>query len=207
MPRPGRPARVHRLPQRLDYKLIPPPLDLNLPLLAEKAEFPAIIVTPSSPKTPRDYSIAFLCPPAKPTFRERVSSYFIPSALSEETAIVHDGEIRLSSISSSNRDSFNPKRRMNLKARTMLILLFLFFILVTHVITHRLATRLPHLDFNGPNHDSDMTSTTFFDMDSHASEDSGLSATLSGLWPSFQAFWGVVTNDVKREFIITEELS
>ncbi|KAF5357681.1 hypothetical protein D9758_007427 [Tetrapyrgos nigripes] len=41
--------RLHRLPQRLDYTLIPAPLDLSLPLVAEKSPLPAIIVTPSSP--------------------------------------------------------------------------------------------------------------------------------------------------------------
>lgn len=241
-------ARVHRLPQRLDYKLIPPPLgelpqaylshvltslviesDLSLPLVTEKAALPAIIVTPSSPKTPRDFSIAFLCPPVKPTFRERVSSYFDPSASPRHSTFAHDGDISLGSSNSIMTNAYDPdlsltprsnsrpkpsKVNVNLKARTTIVLVFLFFILVSHVITHRLATRLPHLDFNGPatpDHDElDMTTTTTLwdmeDADVRPSAGSGLSETLSSIWPSFQAFWGVVSNEGKREFVITEEI-
>jgi len=58
-------TRRHRLPQRLDYTLIPPPLDLSSPLVDEKSPLPAIIVTPSSPSGDRDFAIAFLAPPPK----------------------------------------------------------------------------------------------------------------------------------------------
>ncbi|PPQ83649.1 hypothetical protein CVT25_006255 [Psilocybe cyanescens] len=64
--------RVHRLPQRTDFKLIPAPLDLSLPL-AEKSSLPAIIVTPSSPTNTRDFSIAFLAADPKPSVRQRLS--------------------------------------------------------------------------------------------------------------------------------------
>ncbi|KAM6495393.1 hypothetical protein JOM56_008099 [Amanita muscaria] len=67
-----RPApRLHRLPQRLDYTLIPAPLDLSLEHMSEKSPLPAIIVTPSSPSGSH-FSIAFLAPPPKPTLSERV---------------------------------------------------------------------------------------------------------------------------------------
>jgi len=69
MPRQGR--RVYRLPQRLDYPLIPAPLNLSFPLANEKSPLPAIIVTPSSP-TDSHFFIAFS---PKPTFRERISTY------------------------------------------------------------------------------------------------------------------------------------
>ncbi|KAF8351006.1 hypothetical protein F5887DRAFT_1068755 [Amanita rubescens] len=72
MHRPG--PRLHRLPQRLDYTLIPAPLDLSLTSMSEKSPLPAIIVTPSSPSSSHDYSIAFLAPPPKPTFPQRVIS-------------------------------------------------------------------------------------------------------------------------------------
>jgi len=72
MSRPG--PRVHRLPHRTDYKLIPAPLDLSLPSLTEKSSLPAIIVTPSSPTSTRDFSIAFLASPPKPSLRQRFSS-------------------------------------------------------------------------------------------------------------------------------------
>jgi len=65
--------RLHRLPQRLDYHLIPAPLDLSLPRATEKSPLPAIIVTPSSPSLGApEYYIAFLTPP-KPSLRERIT--------------------------------------------------------------------------------------------------------------------------------------
>ncbi|KAF8645802.1 hypothetical protein AX16_007566 [Volvariella volvacea WC 439] len=66
--------RLHRLPQRLDYTLIPAPLDLSLTKMAEKSPLPAIIVTPSSPPPTHNFQIAFLPPPPTPTLKERVSS-------------------------------------------------------------------------------------------------------------------------------------
>ncbi|KAF9474939.1 hypothetical protein BDN70DRAFT_287683 [Pholiota conissans] len=71
----SRPARQYRLPKRTDYMLIPAPLDLSLPLATEKSPLPAIIVTPSSPSSSRDFSIAFLADPPKPTLRQRITSY------------------------------------------------------------------------------------------------------------------------------------
>ncbi|TFK96346.1 hypothetical protein BDV98DRAFT_586439 [Pterulicium gracile] len=85
---PGR--RTHRLPQRLDFTLIPAPLDLlltgeptdlSVSGVAEKAEkspFPAIIITPSSPAYDNDYSIAFLheTPQQQPTLFNRLRSSF-----------------------------------------------------------------------------------------------------------------------------------
>ncbi|KAJ2924187.1 hypothetical protein H1R20_g12905, partial [Candolleomyces eurysporus] len=59
--RPG--PRLHRLPRRLDYMLIPAPLDLSLDSMTEKSPLPAIIVTPSSPTHSKDFAIAFLAPP------------------------------------------------------------------------------------------------------------------------------------------------
>ncbi|KAG2014125.1 hypothetical protein CC2G_010968 [Coprinopsis cinerea AmutBmut pab1-1] len=72
--------RVHRLPKHLnlDYILIPAPHDLSIESATEKSPLPAIIVTPSSPSSTKDFSIAFLAPPKKPTLRERVSEYFFP---------------------------------------------------------------------------------------------------------------------------------
>jgi len=88
MSRQGR--RIHRLPQRLDYTLIPAPLDLSLPLAAEKSHLPAIIVTPSTPTgCPHQFYIAFS---PKPTLRERVSNYIAlfqsPFQLKARTAII-----------------------------------------------------------------------------------------------------------------------
>ncbi|KAJ8517356.1 hypothetical protein ONZ45_g5465 [Pleurotus djamor] len=112
--------RLHRLPQRLDYTLIPAPLDLSLPLVAEKSALPAIIVTPSSPTTPHDYSIAFLAPPEKPSLRERIMTM---------TASPLKGHVVM-------------------KARTLLMIFFIIFILVCHLVSHSLAARRPHLEFS-----------------------------------------------------------
>ncbi|KDQ28785.1 hypothetical protein PLEOSDRAFT_1111940 [Pleurotus ostreatus PC15] len=116
-PRAG--PRIHRLPQRLDYTLIPAPLDLSLPLVAEKSALPAIIVTPSSPTTPHDYSIAFLAPPEKPSLKQRITTFAAPL-----------------------------KGPFILKARTMLLIVIVIFVLVCHVVTHSLAFRRPHLEFS-----------------------------------------------------------
>ncbi|EJF62870.1 hypothetical protein DICSQDRAFT_57049 [Dichomitus squalens LYAD-421 SS1] len=70
--------RLNRLPQRLDYTLIPAPLDLSKPLVDEKSELPAIIVTPSSPVFESKFFIAFIAPPPSPTFSQRLSS-LVPS--------------------------------------------------------------------------------------------------------------------------------
>jgi len=80
--------RLHRLPQRLDYTLIPAPLDLSLPLVTEKSHLPAIIVTPSSPCSPRDFSIAFLAPAEKPSIKQRISNYTAPKLRARSTIII-----------------------------------------------------------------------------------------------------------------------
>jgi len=108
--------RIHRLPQRLDYNLIPAPLDLSLPLATEKSPLPAIIVTPSSPALDApEYYIAFLTPPPKRTLRDRVAEY----------------------------SPFQPQ--LPLKARTAIIISLAFFILFCHLLVH-LVARHPHFE-------------------------------------------------------------
>ncbi|KAG7445984.1 uncharacterized protein BT62DRAFT_1006161 [Guyanagaster necrorhizus] len=134
--------RAHRLPlnQRLDYTLIPAPLDLSLPSLTEKSPLPAIIVTPSSPVSTHDFSIAFLAPESKPSILKRLS----------------------------------------LKARTVIIILFILFILVCHLVTHRLAAGRPYLDFH--------------------------EAQTSTSWYHVPSFWGPDIPEDKRNFIISETM-
>jgi len=74
MARPA-PRRLHRLPQWTDYILIPAPLDLSLTEVAGKSPVPAVIVTPCSPSSSHDFSLAFLPKPTEPTLSERVQSY------------------------------------------------------------------------------------------------------------------------------------
>ncbi|KDR74380.1 hypothetical protein GALMADRAFT_250293 [Galerina marginata CBS 339.88] len=109
--------RVHRLPHRTDFKLIPAPLDLSLPLVTEKSPLPAIIVTPCSPSSTHDFSIAFLAAPEKPSLRQRLS-------ISSAKAIA------------------SPSFRL----RTIIFLLLVLFILVCHLVTHTLAARQSHLE-------------------------------------------------------------
>jgi len=149
--------RLHRFPHRIDYTLIPAPLDLSLPLKTENS-IPAVIVTPSSPSSARDFYIAFLAPPPKPSVRERLSSYApLVSA---------------------------PFQR---KARTMIILSLIFFVLICHVVTHRLAARRPHLEFSVQTGDARLVDSTSF-----------------GNW-FIRSIWGEGdAPDVKREFIVDD---
>jgi len=145
--------RIHRLPKRMDYTLIPAPLDLSLPLAVEKSLLPAIIVTPSSPsltsasETDSPFFIAFLAPPPKPTMQERLLSYLAP---------------------------------FQLKLRTILILMLLTFIMMCHLLAHRLATSRPRLEFE----------TLHADSGSHASR-GGLTSALASWLDAFWASFGV----------------
>ncbi|KAI0047279.1 hypothetical protein FA95DRAFT_1559240 [Auriscalpium vulgare] len=155
--------RRHRLPQhRNDFVLVPPPLDLTLPLTSEKSPLPAIIVTPSSPSCSTDFSIAFIADPLadKPSIRERLSSLAGP---------------------------------LQLKARTTFILLLLFFMMACHLLTHRLATRNPHLQFQA---------IQDVGVDSHEVQTSS-----DGGWFGWQAFWDIAKPDDKREFVVSEPIT
>ncbi|KAI6046485.1 hypothetical protein EDC04DRAFT_3102965 [Pisolithus marmoratus] len=100
---PSRALRTHRLPQRLDYNLVPAPIDISLTQVTEKSPLPAIIVTPSSPSvdTPQFY-IAFLDSP-KPSLRERI--------------------VRCSTLQS----------KLPTKAKMAIVLILLLFVLVCHL--------------------------------------------------------------------------
>ncbi|KAH7869040.1 uncharacterized protein C8R40DRAFT_1074379 [Lentinula edodes] len=110
--------------------------DLSLPLASEKSPLPAIIVTPSSPSSAHDYSIAFLAPPKEPGFFERLG------------ARLHWTKAAAAAESNPNA-SFGVGLRAQ-TARTLLILFLILFVMLTHVVTHRMAqtSRRPHLDFS-----------------------------------------------------------
>jgi len=144
--------RIHRLPQRLDYTLIPAPLDLSLPLATEKSPLPAIIVTPSSPSHTQDFSIAFLAPPTKPSIWTRISTHLTS---------------------------------LQFPARTTIFLLLLLFVLLCHLITHRLAAHRPHFDFGSTESGSH---SQFYFMDLF----------------DLSAIWDASTSEEKRSFIISE---
>jgi len=130
-----RSSRLHRLPQRLDYTLIPAPLDLTFD---EKSPLPAIIVTPSSPRNSTDFSIAFLAPEPKPSLRERVISH-LPrlSAFSSEQPI---------SLATTPSKSSFPSLSAPSKARSVIIIFILLFVMACHMIAHRFAIT-PRMNF------------------------------------------------------------
>lgn len=183
-------GRVHRLPQRLDYTLIPAPLDLTLPLVDEKSPLPAIIVTPSSPRSNTDFSIAFLAPQPKPTVRQRISSFF-PSSLPSSPIALPITPTKPSSLALS----------AHFKARTIVMMLLMFVVLCMHLITHRVAVHRPHMEFE-PGLGMGGHSTSEFAAEMNDNPEPG--PRFLGSWLEF---WEV--NDVEqesRDFVVTEPL-
>lgn len=91
-------------------------VDLSLSQATEKSSLPAIIVTPSSPSSSRDFSIAFLADPPKPSLLERVATW------------KHYG---------------GP---LPLRIRSILIILFILFGLIFHLAADRFAAQRPYLE-------------------------------------------------------------
>ncbi|EIN10212.1 hypothetical protein PUNSTDRAFT_50898 [Punctularia strigosozonata HHB-11173 SS5] len=149
--------RAHRLPQRLDYALIPAPLDLSLPEASEKHPLPAIIVTPSSPTHEHDFGIAFLAPEKQPSLRERVVTFAkTHSPTLENFQLPSPPTSPLTYLSlRPNRPRFalGPSSK-TFGLRTLFLPLLTLFVLAAHLLTHRLAARAshPHLDFHATLH-------------------------------------------------------
>ncbi|KAL1665654.1 hypothetical protein GGG16DRAFT_96220 [Schizophyllum commune] len=139
MPRPA--PRLNRFPQRLDYTLIPAPLDLSLPDVTEKSPLPAIIVTPSSPSHHApDYFIAFLAPPPPPTMRERFAAKWKSFRCEGET-----GPVALPPTPSSPTTAQKlPTSSRSL--RTALLAAILALVLLCHVVSHGILQRR-HMEF------------------------------------------------------------
>ena len=115
---------------------------------------PAIIVTPSSPSSTHDFSIAFLAPDEseKPSIRQRFTAFAkLPAPFP-------------------------------LRARFAFFLVLLVFIILCHVVTHRLAERRPYLEFSVQDGDTPAIGTIESLLD------------LTGLWSA--------KGDEKREFVI-----
>ncbi|KAI9001309.1 hypothetical protein BD414DRAFT_405671 [Trametes punicea] len=177
--------RLHRLPQRLDYTLIPAPLDLSLPLVDEKAELPAIIVTPSSPVFENEFFIAFLAPPPSPTFSQRLAN------LASSFSALHS------------------------HVRTVFLLFLLLFIMASHLVIHRLATDHPHLEFDvTPDHSIGLAALSHHadvDMfgarvDAHDVVPDTSTRSTAG-WFDLHALWAPVpaTNTrSSKEFVVVE---
>lgn len=177
--------RLNRLPQRLDYTLIPAPLgellwlntkyvffimlsfvdcvatdlDLTLPLVDEKAPLPAIIVTPSSPSGETDFSIAFIAPPPKPTLQERLSS-ILPNLSALRSILPSQVRLPTSPLKTSFQEHTSSTWSVKARTRSTLLLILLLFIMGCHLVMHRLATGRPHLEFGGvPDEDTLMIGT------------------------------------------------
>ena len=100
-------------------------IDLSLSEATEKSSLPAIIVTPSSPSSSHDFSIAFLADPPKPSLQERIASW----------------------------KHYYGSPPIPLRIRSILIVLFIIFGLVCHLVADRLALRRPYLEFNAQSGD------------------------------------------------------
>jgi len=201
------PPRLNRLPQRLDYTLIPAPLDLSRPLIDEKSPLPAIIVTPSSPSHDGDFSIAFLMPPAKPSiFRRVVRS--IPS-WRPQSYLPSQIQLPQSAVKTEFGPSASAPSPCKTRARATIILLLLLFIMSCHVVMHSLLNGRPHLEFGilpdeigplGTPGNSDLFGN-IADV-RHASE---LSTPPVGGWFNFNALWApIAPTDAKRtpDFVV-----
>jgi len=202
MRRSGAP-RLHRLPQRLDYTLIPAPLDLTQPLVDEKAPLPAIIVTPSSPSHDGDFSIAFLMPPPKPTVLQRFMK-LLPS-LPRLPA-----QIQLP-VTPAKPD-FEHTSLCKTRARATILLLLLLFIMACHVVMHELVTGRPHMEF-GMHPDNEAINFSSLDhadmlgapVDIHVAKDT--TPPIVGGWFDLNALWAPVpATDSKRtpDFVVWE---
>jgi hypothetical protein len=138
--------RLHRFPQRLDYALIPAPLDLSLPLVDEKAPLPAIIVTPSSPSHDTDFSIAFLAPSPIPTFWERLSTR-LPKLPSLSARLPSQIQLPSSPFKSDFQQASSTFWSLKTRVHTTFIFTILLVIMACHLIMHSVVSGHPHLEF------------------------------------------------------------
>ncbi|OJT13354.1 hypothetical protein TRAPUB_10120 [Trametes pubescens] len=128
-------------------------IDLSLPLVDEKADLPAIIVTPSSPGFESEFFIAFIAPPPSPTFSQRLTT-LVPSLPSLHSYLPSQIQLPTTPFKTSFEERSSSARSF---VRTAILLLVLLFIMGSHLVMHRLATNHPHLDFDiTPDHDIDL---------------------------------------------------
>jgi hypothetical protein len=100
--------------------------------VTDEKGLPMIIVTPSSPTHEREFFLAWVPPPPPP-----------PSALQRLFARLRRG--RAPALPPTPTTAGPPKAGVTLRWRTVLLLALLFFILVSHVLTHGLDARRPRL--------------------------------------------------------------
>ncbi|KAF6762409.1 hypothetical protein DFP72DRAFT_1060656 [Ephemerocybe angulata] len=155
--RPG--PGIHRLPRRLDYALVPAPLDLSLDTMTEKSPLPAIIVTPSSPTHSKDFAIAFLAPPPRPSLPARLCTAVAARASSTGLAVASSpiwlstfgmlrgrragyAPIALPISAPATRTEFeegSEGKRGRRSARVVMVVSVLFVLVFCHMLAHFFA--------------------------------------------------------------------
>ncbi|EPT02815.1 hypothetical protein FOMPIDRAFT_1022707 [Fomitopsis schrenkii] len=201
MRRSGAAPRLHRLPQRLDYTLIPAPLDLAKPLVDEKSPLPAIIVTPSSPSHDGDFAIAFLMPPPKPTLWQRMADT-LPTVPRLPSQI---------QLPPSPKPEYERVGSCKTRARATILLLLLLFIMVCHVVMHEIAKDRPRMEFSVNMVHSELDvpgSHDHPDLPSVSADTSPKDTSPAfGGWFDLDALWPPTVGDSKRtpDFIVIEE--
>lgn len=144
--RPG--PRLHRLPRRLDYMLIPAPLDLSLDSMTEKSPLPAIIVTPSSPTHSKDFAIAFLAPPKKPSVAERACKYVsgvsdsVAASVTQMKSLFWPSSpiaLPLSAPATTTEFQFGSYSNAKRNSRILVVVLSIFFLVFLHMLAHFFA--------------------------------------------------------------------
>ncbi|THH33634.1 hypothetical protein EUX98_g497 [Antrodiella citrinella] len=203
--------RLNRLPQRLDYTLIPAPLDLSLPLVDEKSPLPAIIVTPSSPSHEREFCIAFIAAPPKPPLRQRLLSHLpkLPSLPS----FLHRLPSQIKLPVSPFAQEFEGEQSWTLKtrARSTLVFAILLFIMACHLILHEMVTGHPHVEF-GVASDNDVVAlhklvtppAAHFAADGERIQSDSATPALGG-WFNIHAIWAPIpVTERSPDFIVSE---
>ncbi|KAI0347441.1 hypothetical protein BDW22DRAFT_1342239 [Trametopsis cervina] len=210
------PPRLNRFPQRLDYTLIPAPLDLTLPLVDEKAHLPAIIVTPSSPIGEKDFSIAFLAPIPPPTFRERMTK-LVPSVPKMPTVFHRRLPSQIKLPASPLHVDFEPAPSswtLRRRACISILMAVLVFIMGCHLLLHSLVAYHPRLNYGSlgqAGEETLLTAVTAGNLDTFAGLQRNSVDTTStpavGGWFNLEALWAPASaTDGKRSarFIISE---
>ena len=181
--------------------------DLTRPIVDEKAELPAIIVTPSSPVFESEFFIAFLAPPPSPTFSQRLAT-LVPTF---RTYLPSQIQLPASPFKTSfdDRSSFSLRGRL----RAIILLFMLLFIMASHVAIHRIATNHPHLEFGMvPDHDIDFatlsrtSNTDAFGVRVDAQDAAAPDHSTAG-WFNLRAMWAPVPAPSTRSFVVEESAS
>ena len=179
----------------------------------EKAELPAIIVTPSSPSGEHDFHIAFLAPTPKPTLKERVSAA-LPKL--PKVRLFHrrlPSEIQLPTSPYKNEFDTSLSYSVKARARTAVLLAILVFIMGCHLIMHSMLSSHPRLDFSTSDaEDVAMTMLGNGSLDDFGNVPSNPdSATPSlGGWFNLHAMWAPMHTTSGRRgmrFVVTDVAS